>query len=131
MADNDSRGQFAVMLALLQSETWRDFWEKLNFSVETFESVGLGSSDPDAVVWQSCQDRQIILITSNRNAEGPDSLEATIRARNDANSLPVITIADPRRLMQSKAYAEQVVERLLEYLLELDNQLGTGRIYVP
>src|SRR5690349_4470920 len=89
MADNDSRGQFAVIHAILESDPWRDLWRELNLRVVTFEEIGLPTSAPDAVVWQVCQEQQVILITGNRNAEGPDSLEATIRARNDANSLPV------------------------------------------
>jgi hypothetical protein len=47
------------------------------------------------------------------------------------SSLPVITIARPRRVMESKAYADRVVERLLHYLLNLDNYRGTGRLFVP
>ena len=86
MADNDSEGQFAVLLAMLESGPWKEFWNSLDLTVTTFEDLGLPATAPDAVVWQACQDRQLILVTSNRNAEGPDSLEATLRARNEAAS---------------------------------------------
>lgn len=131
MADNDSRGQFAVILALLQSDDWREFWENLKFAVTDFENLKLPASATDAAVWQACQEGQIILVTSNRNCQGPDSLEATILAHNLTDSLPVVTIANPKRLMKSKVYAVKAVERLLEYLLDLDNHRGAGRLYVP
>jgi hypothetical protein len=131
MADNDSRGQVAVLLRLLRSEVWGEFWKKLDCPDVDFAKLGLPPTAPDSAVWLACQEQEIILITSNRNHEGPDSLEATIRQYNRADSLPVITISDSRRLMRSKAYAEKAVERLLEYLLDLDNQRGTGRLYIP
>jgi Tfp pilus assembly ATPase PilU len=131
MADNDSRGQFAVIHALLESDTWRQLWSSLNLQVVTFEDLGLPANAADVAVWEACQERQIILVTGNRNAEGPDSLEATIRARNAPDSTPVITIANPRRLMRSKAYADRATERLLEYLLNLDQLRGAGRLYIP
>jgi hypothetical protein len=131
MADNDSTGQFAVILALLESDAWNEFWETTNCSVTTFKKLGLEQTAPDAAVWHTCQEREVILVTSNRNAEGAESLEATIRASNTPNSLPVITIADPQRLMESKAYAERAVARLLDYLMDLENYRGTGRLFVP
>jgi hypothetical protein len=128
MADNDCRGQFGVLLALLESRTWSEFWAKADCSVATFESLGLEGTASDAAVWHLCQEREIVLITSNRNQEGPESLEATIRASNTATSWPVITIADAKRVTQSKAHAERVVARLLDYLLDLDNYRGSGRL---
>jgi hypothetical protein len=73
----------------------------------------------------------MILITGNRNAEGPDSLEVTLRMCNTAESLPVFTIADVDRVLNSKDYAERVVARLIDYLLEIDRYRGTGRLYLP
>jgi hypothetical protein len=131
MADNDSGGQFAVLLGILESDAWREFWRKADCSVATFEELELDQTASDAVVWHVCQERQIILITSNRNREGPDSLEATIRTSNTLNSMPVITIGDPQRLMESKAYAESAAVRLIDYLLEAESYRGAGRLYIP
>jgi hypothetical protein len=99
--------------------------------VKTFAELGLEGAAPDAVVWHVCQAHEIVLITSNRNRQGPESLEATIQASNNPSSWPVITIGDPDRLMQSKAYADRAVARLLDYLLDLDNHRGAGRLYIP
>ncbi len=71
------------------------------------------------------------MITGNRNKRGPDSLEAVIQSQNQPDSLPVFTIADPDRVLQDRLYAEQVTERLLGYLMRIDDVRGTGRIYVP
>jgi hypothetical protein len=131
MADNDIQGQFEGLLTLFLSETWRELWAGLGFTVETFESLELPRNAPDLVLWQTCQARQVVLITGNRNREGADSLEAAIQTLNQAGSLPVITLADPERCRTSRAYAERVAERLLEYLLHLDDYLGAGRLYVP
>ena len=85
----------------------------------------------DADLWQLCQQRDIVLLTGNRNAEGPDSLETTIASRRTGHSLPVLTISDPDRLIRDREYAERVVETLIEFLLDLDFLRGTGRLYLP
>jgi len=131
MADNDTRGQFAVILAILESDGWRGIWRQTSVELRSFDELGLKRTAPDALVWQRCQEHEIILITGNRNSLGADSLEATIRTYNEPTSLPVITIADPKQLMRSKAYAERAAVRLLDYLMDLDNQRGTGRLYIP
>jgi hypothetical protein len=131
MGDNDVLGQFQELIQLFQSPSWRGIWERLHLSVLTFESLGLDRTAPDVVVWQACQGRQVILVTGNRKGEGADSLEATIRRLNEAGSLPVFTLTDPKRLMRSKAYADRVAERLLEYLMDIDEYRGAGRLWLP
>jgi len=48
------------------------------------------------------------LIAGNRNDDGPDSLEAVIRDENQPDSLPVVTIANPDRMLNDRLYAEEV-----------------------
>jgi hypothetical protein len=45
-------------------------------------------------------------------------------------SLPVLTISEPQRLLSSRAYARRVAERLMEYLIDVENLRGTGRLYL-
>jgi len=71
------------------------------------------------------------LFTGNRNDEGPDSLEATLRAHNQITSLPVITLGDAMRYNYHRAHAEAAAEGLMEILLDLDSRRGAGRLYVP
>ena len=79
----------------------------------------------------TCQRQGIVLITGNRNAEGPESLEITIRNENGPDCLPVLTIADRDRLMRDREYAESVLERLLETVIDLKVLRGAGRLFLP
>ena len=72
-----------------------------------------------------------MLVTANRNADDSDSLEAVIRRENRPDSLPIITLASPQRVLEDRVHAEIVAERLLEKLISIDDFRGTGRIYVP
>jgi hypothetical protein len=66
-----------------------------------------------------------------QNEEGPDSLEATIRTNGTAQSLPIFTLADANRVLSERSYAELVADRLLEYLYDMDNLRGSGRLCLP
>jgi len=57
-------------------------------------------------------------------------LEATIQASHTFTSLPVLIISEPQRILSSRTYARQVVERLVEYLIDVENLRGTGRLYL-
>ena len=131
MADHDVEGQMQVLLRLLTSAEWHALWTELAVRVESFASLGVPTHTPDATLWQLCQTQHIMLITGNRNEDGPASLEATIQASNTPSSLPVLTISEPQRLLSSRAYAHRVVERLVEYLIDIENLRGTGRLYLP
>jgi hypothetical protein len=123
--------QRRVILAILASDTWRDLWNELRLSVVSFPTLGLAYDAPDDLIWKTCQREELVLITGNRNHDGPDSLEATIRNENRPDSLPVITIADTDRVLEDRLYAEAVAEQLLDYLLRIDEVRGAGRLYVP
>jgi len=131
IADNDILGQMKILIRLLLSDSWSDLWLGLNLPIRTFNDLDLEPDASDAVLWHACQTKQIVLITGNRNKEGPESLETTIQKFNSPNSLPVLTLADPKLVSQSSAYADRVVETMLQYLLEMDNVRGTGRLYLP
>ena len=131
MADNDIAGRFEYLLDLCRGEEWLEVWTNLQFSIETFESLGVARDVSDRALWEVCQQRQVILVTGNRNGDGPDSLESTLRSLNTHQCLPVITLADPERIRNEKAYALKTAERLLEYLFDIENYRGTGRLYVP
>jgi hypothetical protein len=132
LADINVQGQVDLLRHILESEYWREVWVGLATPIYTFGEVGLSRTSPDSVVWRLCQQRQLVLVTANRNMEAPDSLEATIQNENTPNCLPVFTLADAEEIRHSKAYAERVVERMLEYLLDMEEKYrGTGRLYLP
>jgi hypothetical protein len=91
----------------------------------------LPANSSDAVIWRTCQREQLVLVTENRNADVPGSLEMVIQAENQPDSLPIVTVADPRRITRDRLYAQTVAERLLDYLMRIDEVRGAGRIYVP
>lgn len=93
--------------------------------------MGLRLDASDREVWTVCQREQIVLLTANRNDEGPESLEATIQQQNAAQSLPVFTLSNDQRVLRDPFYAERVADRLLETLFDIDSYRGTGRIYLP
>jgi len=131
MADHDIEGQVQLVLHLLMSPEWHALWTELAVRVESFASAGLSINTSDAALWQFCQRQQLILITGNRNEDGPESLEAVLQGSNTPASLPVFTISEPQRMLSSRAYTHRVVERLMEYLIDVDNLRGTGRLYLP
>jgi len=131
MADHDVEGHVRALLRVLMSDEWRDFWEELGYQIASFESLGIAANTPDLHLWFLCQERDIVLITGNRNKEGSWSLEAAIEQFGTQESLPVLTIGEPHRIFSSNAYTYQVAVRLLEYLDDMDNLRGTGRLFLP
>jgi hypothetical protein len=131
LADINILGHLRALIAVLEDDYWRDVWHSLNLPLYSFRDFGLATNASDALVWQKCQDEELVLLTGNRNSDGPDSLEAVLRAKNTPACLPVFTVGDTERVLQSKQYAERVVERLLEYVLDVENYRGTGRLYLP
>ena len=131
LADNNADGHVAFLVRLLVSDEWLDLWNALNLATVEFEDLDLPRDASDDKLWRTCQQEQVVLITTNRNASGPDSLEMTIRNENRPTALPVFTLADAERLRIDRAYAERTAESLLEYLMRLDEVRGTGRIFIP
>jgi hypothetical protein len=99
--------------------------------VQTFEQIGLSRTASDLEIWQECQRREIILVTGNRTGRGTDSLEMAIRNCNAPISLPVFTLANAQRINNDGQYAQRAAVKLLQYLMEIDNVRGTGRLYLP
>ena len=131
MSDNDVQGHVSRLMDICQASPWADLWQGLECALCTFKDLDLASNASDAAVWQARQDNAVLLITGNRNAEDPESLEITIRQRNRPDCLPVLTLADPDRISRDRAYAESVVERLFDVLIDIEVLRGTGRIFLP
>lgn len=72
-----------------------------------------------------------VLITDNRNQDGPSSLETAIRTLNTLQSLPVVTVANANRLLQDPQYVDRVAEKLIDTFFDIELLRGTGRVYVP
>jgi hypothetical protein len=103
----------------------------LDVTLRTFRYVGLDPASSDEVIWRFCQAHGHYLLTSNRNEDTADSLEATLRREGTPTSLPVLTLPSPDRVYFSTVFLERVVEKLLDYILYADNIRGAGRLYLP
>lgn len=131
LADVNIEGHLRRLVALMQSEYWRELWHDLDIRARTFADTGLLRGDSDERVWLVCQQLGLYLLTNNRNDDGPDSLETAIRSHNTEASLPVFTLSDAEEIYRSKDYAERVVESLFDRLLRIDSLSGAGRLFLP
>ena len=127
LVDQDIEGQVLILWGALAAEGWL---ELCPLALVTFVQVGLPVDSNDRTVWRFAQAHNMILLTHNRNMHDADSLEQTIREENTPTSLPVITLGRVDRLRE-RAYRERCVVRLIEISLEIEQYMGTGRIFIP
>ena len=127
LVDQDIEGQVLLLWGALAAEGWL---ELCPLTLVTFVQVGLPVDSSDRTVWRFAQAHNMILLTHNRNMNDADSLEQTIREENTPTSLPVITLGRVDRLRE-RAYRERCVVRLIEIGLEIEQYVGTGRIFIP
>ena len=120
LADHDVEGHVRALIRVCSAPEWAEIWESLACKVDSFEGLGLPHETADAAVWQLCQEHGIVLITGNRNADGPTSLEMAIRNFGTDKSLPVITISDPKRLLRDRGYARAAAAQLIQDLIDLE-----------
>jgi hypothetical protein len=117
-----------LLLGNIASQGWL---ELLPIRFVNFQEISLPSDSSDRQVWQFAQSNQMILLTANRSMKGEDSLEQVLREENTLNSFPVITIGDANRFLADRVYRNRCADRILEILLELENWMGVGRLFVP
>ena len=96
----------------------------------TFAGIGLSADNNERVVWIFAQTNGMLLLTANRNAKGEDSLEQVMREENQSTSFPIITIGDPDRVNEFD-YREHCVERLVEIVIDIQDYMGSGRLFIP
>lgn len=127
LADHDAEGQAKLIFGALNADGWLDL---LPLRLKTFSDVELEHDSSDRVVWHACQQHAMVLLTANRTMDEVDSLEAVLRAESSADTWPVITIADPQRVIEPD-YLERCVLRLVEIAIDLERLRGSGRLYIP
>jgi hypothetical protein len=129
--DYDVQGHFRLLSSIWTSVDCRELWEMLSCELFTFRSLKIPEDTPDEEIWNLCQQRQIVLVTGNRNTKGRQSLEMTMQRLNQPDSLPILTIADSDRVMVDRQYAAKVAHQIMEILFDLENFRGTRRLFVP
>ena len=127
LVDHNLKGQALLLWGTLAAEEW---FTLLPQHLLTFEDVGLPVNSSDRAAWRFAQVNRMLLLTGNRSMKGSHSLEQTIREENTFTSLPVITVSSAHRL-DERLYRARCGSRLIEIILDLDNYLGIGRLFIP
>ena len=127
LVDHDIEGQILMLWGRLGAEGWLALCP---LQLVTFVQAGLPVDSNDRTVWRFAQAQGMILLTHNRNMRDADSLEQTLREENRLTSLPVITVSRADRLRE-RTYRERCAVRLVEIVLEIEQYLGAGRLFIP
>lgn len=127
LADHNVEGHAQLLLGALKSLGWAD---ALDIRLATFDKVALTSASTDREVWQRVQELGMLLITANRNRSGTDSLEQVLRDEHSAESLPVLTVSQAKRLLQDRVYRNACAERIAEIIVDLDIYRGVPRLFI-
>ncbi|HST87142.1 MAG TPA: hypothetical protein VLJ14_02090 [Ktedonobacterales bacterium] len=117
LADHDIERHARLLFATLQALDWAQL---LDIHLAGFNEVGLVETSSDREVWRRVQQLDMLLLTNNRNKEGSDSLEQTLREELTSTSLPVLTIGNAERFLASQTYRERCANRVAEIAEDLD-----------
>lgn len=117
-----------ILLGKIANDGWLDL---IPLSFIFFQDIELPTDSNDRVVWRLAQQNRVILLTANRNMKGEDSLEQVIREDNTPDSLPVITIGNLDRFSKEASYRSRCADRIIEIVLDIENYMGVGRIFIP
>lgn len=128
LADHDIERHARLLFAALQALEWAQL---LNIRLASFSESGLVETSTDREVWRQAQQLGMLLLTNNRNKEGPDSLEQTLRDELTLTSLPVLTISNADRFLASRAYRERCANRVAEIAEDLERFRGVPRLFIP
>ena len=127
LVDYNLNQEAILFSGILASRGWLDI---ISIRLVTFADIGLPADSNDRVVWEFAQANRMLLLTANRNAKGEDSLEQVMRKENTSTSFPIITIGDRSRVSEYD-YRDSCVERLVEIVLDIQNYMGAGRLFIP
>ena len=130
LTDNGVVGAVRVFRRILASSEWVGLTATLELAFMGLKDVELPADAPDVAVWQRSQEVGALLITGNRSSsEG--SLDQTIAEQGSPESLPVLTIGDPRRVIRDPVYARECALSLLDFVDRIETLRGTGRLFIP
>lgn len=118
----------AILLGKIANDGWLDL---IPIRFTFFNGLDLPTDSNDRLVWQLSQKNRMILMTANRNMKGEDSLEQVLREDNTSDSLPVITIANLDRFSKEASYRSRCADSIVEIVLNIENYMGSGRIFIP
>ena len=107
---------------------------QLELRIVIFRDLGLSADLDDRALWNFCQTDGWVLLTDNRNHDGPDSLDATLSDTWKTGLLPVLTLSSKGRFEHDRDYAQRVASGVAEILFGIVQEqqyCDRPRIYVP
>ncbi|MEM7538146.1 MAG: ACP S-malonyltransferase [Chloroflexota bacterium] len=128
LSDYNMEGHAKALWKTLQQDGWL---ELLPLNLLLFKDAGLDEDMSDRDLWRYVQENRIILLTGNRSNNDADSLQQTMDDENTPTSLPVLTIANLDNVRKYRFYRERCAERIAEIVFDLDNYLGSARVFIP
>jgi hypothetical protein len=127
LLDHDLEGRAMFFEAGLRETGWDQY---LNIEFKRLRDFNLSDDSTDQEIWRYVQRERLLFITNNRNRDDDTSLEAVINSENRADSLPVLTVSAQDKLASAQ-YRQRVADKLALVVIEIDNYLGTGRVFLP
>lgn len=133
LADVNVQGHLPYVRLLLLRLDLLSLLEKLELRLVNFPDLKLARDLSDRSLWEYCQQHGWVLLTENRNHDGPDSLYATLSDSWKSGSLPVVTLANKGRFENDGVYAEFVADQIAGILVDVADGkcCDQPRIYVP
>ena len=133
LADENAGGALDRLYDRLKKLKLLPMLDGEGISYAKFHDLGLPAGFPDRDLWRTCQADGWALLTDNRNADGPDSLQATFADSWAFGALPVLTVSDKRRFSRDDDYADAVAADVADILYGLpDGEYRYApRIFVP
>jgi hypothetical protein len=133
LADVNVQGHLPYLRQLIDSLGLWACLSELGLDLATFPELGLPRDLDDRSLWNRCQEIGWVLLTENRNHDGPDSLQATLQDSWKEGHLPVLTLSNKGRFEHSRYYAEQVATDVAELPFGIANgqYRDQPRISVP
>jgi hypothetical protein len=134
LADQNIQGHLTHIQQRLERVGILEILEGFGLRLVTFRDLGLAVDIEDRPLWHFCQEHGWVLLTDDRNDDGPSSLQRTIEDGWRPGNFPVLTLASKDRFENVPEYVGRTSEDLATVLFDLlDNGHLTQqpRIYVP
>jgi hypothetical protein len=121
------------IVSLLDRSGLLEILAELGIEFSLLSDIGLPHDVDDRTLWESCQREGWVLLTDNRNDDGPTSLQATLRDAWAPGKLPILTLADKPQFDRGAAYRERVAADVADILfgLKYGDYRDQDRIFVP
>jgi len=133
LADENFQGHMPRLQQALRSFDLWDLLAEEGIRFGTFRDHGLKAGLDDRSLWNHCQDEGFILLTYDKNHDGPNSLQATMEDTWNVGRLSMITVSDQDKFSRDGVYAIRVASSIADILVEVreGDTLDRPRIFAP